>query len=130
MNFLKIKETCLYINDLEKARAFYHGMLGLEIIGFIPGKHIFFRAGSSVLLCFNPEDSRTKKSPPPHYGGGKQHFAFEVPRSEYDQSKKEILSKGIAITDEVLWKDGIKSFYFEDPEGNVLEIVPEGGIWN
>ena len=130
MEFLRIKETCLYINDLGKAKDFYHGVLGLEIIGSVPGKHIFFRAGSSVLLCFNPEDSRTKTSPPPHYGGGKQHFAFEVPRSEYEKAKKEIVSKGIRITDEVVWRDGVESFYFEDPEGNVLEILPEGGIWN
>jgi catechol 2,3-dioxygenase-like lactoylglutathione lyase family enzyme len=130
MNFLKIKETCLYLSDLEKAREFYHGKIGLEIIAYLPGKHIFFRAGTSVLLCFNPEDSKSKISPPPHYGGGKQHFAFEIAVADYENSKKEILSKGIAIIDEVTWKDGVKSFYFEDPEGNVLEIIPENGIWN
>ena len=130
VNFLKIKETCLYINDLERARAFYEGKLGLEVIGHMPGKHIFFRAGSSVLLCFNPEDSKTKVSPPAHFGGGKQHFAFEILEVDYELAKDEMRSKGIQITDEVTWKSGAKSFYFEDPEGNVLEIVPERAIWD
>jgi len=129
MNFLKIKETCLYLHDLEEAKKFYHETLELPLISYLPGKHIFFKAGSSVLLCFNPEDSKSKKSPPAHFGGGKQHFAFEVRDQEYEKAKEWIRNKGIMITDEVTWQSGIKSFYFEDPEGNVLEIVPENGIW-
>ena len=129
MKFLKIKETCLYVHDLEQAKKFYHEILELPLISYVPGKHIFFSAGSSVLLCFNPEDSKTKNSPPAHYGGGKQHFAFEVPVGEYKKSKEWILNKGITIRDVVIWKGGAESFYFEDPEGNVLEIVPDEGIW-
>jgi catechol 2,3-dioxygenase-like lactoylglutathione lyase family enzyme len=130
MDFLRIKETCLYIHDLERAKSFYHSLLGLELISYLPDKHIFFRVGDSVLLCFNPEDSKTKVSPPAHFGGGKQHFAFEVSSGEYEKYKEWILSLNIEIIDEVTWKTGKKSFYFEDPEGNVLEIVPEGGIWD
>ena len=130
MNIVKIKETCLYLHNLEKAKRFYNEVIGLPIISYIPEKHIFFRAGSSVLLCFNPEDSKTKKSPPAHYGGGAQHFAFEVRKSDYAKTKKEIISKGIMIIDEVIWESGGESFYFEDPEGNVLEVVPDSGIWD
>lgn len=129
MKFIKIKETCLYVHDLEKIRNFYHGVLELPLISYVQGKHIFFKAGSSVLLCFNPEDSKLKQSPPAHYGGGKQHFAFEVPQQDYESSKRWIQDKGIVITDTVTWSDGVESFYFEDPEGNVLEIVPDKGIW-
>lgn len=130
MEFLKIKETCLYIQDLEKAQSFYHELLGLPVISYVEGKHLFLRAGESVLLLFNAEDSRQKTSPPGHYGGGKQHFAFEVKASRYTESKSEISGKGIEIVDEITWKSGLKSFYFNDPEGNVLEILPEGGIWD
>lgn len=130
MNFIKIKETCLYISDLERAKAFYHGVLELPIINYVEEKHLFLRAGSSVLLLFNPEDSKKKKSPPAHFGGGNQHFAFEVSKSDYEKVKQEIKSKGIIITDEVVWNSGKESFYFEDPEGNVLEIIPDTGIWD
>ena len=130
MNFIKIKETCLYVHDLEKIRKFYHEVMQLPVIHYDPGKHVFFRLGSSVLLCFNPEDSKNKVSPPAHFGNGKQHVAFEVPASEYQKAKEEIISKGIKVTDEVVWKSGAVSFYFEDPEGNVLEIVPDKGIWD
>ncbi len=128
MNFTQIKETCLYVNDLQEAKAFYNGLLELPVIAFIKEKHVFFRAGNSVLLCFNPEDSKNKKSPPAHFAMGKPHFAFEVKAEDYEKTKKEINAKGIVITDTVIWKSGQESFYFEDPGGNVLEIVPEG-IW-
>lgn len=130
MNFIKIKETCLYVHDLERIKQFYHEVLQLPIIHYELGKHIFFRLGSSVLLCFNPDDSKTKTTPPAHFGGGKQHVAFEVDSVEYASAKEEIKAKGIAIIDQVVWKSGEESFYFEDPEGNILEILPNKGIWD
>jgi catechol 2,3-dioxygenase-like lactoylglutathione lyase family enzyme len=130
MEVLKIKETCIYILDLQAAHDFYSKVLGLEVINYAKDKHLFLRAGSSVLLLFNPEDSKKKKSPPGHYGGGKQHFAFEIETLFYEEAKAELLSKGIQIIDEMIWPAGGKSFYFNDPEGNVLEIVSEKGIWD
>jgi catechol 2,3-dioxygenase-like lactoylglutathione lyase family enzyme len=130
MDFIKIKETCFYVEDLEEAKRFYTEVLELPLISYVPGKHVFFRAGSSVLLCFNPNDSRYKDSPPAHFGAGKQHFAFEVQNSKYELVKNQLVDKGVKIIDEVTWKSGKKSFYFEDISGNVLEVVPENGIWD
>jgi len=129
MNFTQIKETCIYFRDQEQARDFYHTKLGLPVIGYLETKHIFFRAGNSVLLCFNPDDSKNKISPPAHYAEGKYHFAFEVSAAEYEMHKTELASKGIIITQQLNWRNGQESFYFEDPVGNVLEIVP-AGIWD
>lgn len=129
MKILKIKETCLYIRDLERAKIFYEQVLELPLISYLEDKHVFFKAGSSVLLLFNPEDSKNKISPPAHYGEGAQHFAFEVSTEEYSSAKEWILRKGVTITEEVTWPSGAKSFYFEDTEGNVLEILPDSGVW-
>lgn len=124
----RIKETCLYINDLNQAVVFYHEKLGFELIHYLASKHAFFRVGQSVLLCFNPEDSKNKVSPPPHYATGNQHFAFEVSRADYELVKSKIELLGISISDKLIWKSGQESFYFNDPENNILEIVPEG-VW-
>ena len=129
MNIKKIKETCIYFKDLLLAKEFYHERLGLQVIGEVENKHIFFKAGESVLLCFNPDDSRLKESPPAHYAEGKYHFAFEVTKEEYHKHKQEIIEKGISIIDVLVWKNGLESFYFNDPAGNVVEIVPEG-VWD
>lgn len=124
-----IKETCLYIHDLKGARHFYHTILGFPVIHYEPEKHCFFRVGHSVLLCFNPGDSKEKESPPPHFAEGNQHVAFEVPAEKYVSTKKEFEEKGVDLIDEIKWNSGQYSFYFRDPENNILEIVPEG-VWD
>lgn len=130
MELIRIKETCLYVKNLNDIKRFYHEVLELPIISYVENKHVFFRAGDSVLLCFNPEDSKLKQSPPAHYGGGNQHFAFEVLPENYEKTKAEIISRGLDIIDEVTWTSGSRSFYFKDPEGNILEVLPSKGIWD
>lgn len=128
MKINNIKEVCLYIIDLLSAYNFYHKKLGFPVISHVEGKHIFFRAGASVLLVFNPEDSKHKKHPPGHHAVGVQHIAFEVSPEDYIDTKEKIRKEGIEIVDTVIWETGQESFYFYDPAGHILEIVPHG-IW-
>lgn len=128
MQFSKIKETCLYISDLNQSEDFYAGKLGLPVISKVYHRHIFFRAGQSVLLCFLPEATKQETQLPPHFAYGKQHIAFEAPQAEYQQWKQKLKDANIAFTHEQSWKNNLQSVYFEDPDGHVLEIVPDG-IW-
>lgn len=128
MNITQIKETCLYISDLDQADAFYGGVLGFPLISKVRGRHIFFKCGSSVLLCFLPEATKAEPVLPPHFATGKQHLAFEVSQDDYQQTKDRLIGQGIKIIHLQEWGDGLETFYFEDPFGHVLEIVPFG-IW-
>lgn len=129
MHFNQIKETCLYVRDLNKTESFYAEKLGLKVLDKSEGRHIFFRAGSSVLLCFISDATKNENSLPSHFGEGNIHIAFEVPGEKYSEVKKWILSKQISIIHERSWKRDIRSFYFRDPDDNLLEIVPTG-MWN
>jgi catechol 2,3-dioxygenase-like lactoylglutathione lyase family enzyme len=129
MQFSQIKETCLYVSDLSRCRAFYADQLGLEVISFVEGSHVFFRAGTSVLLCFLPEVSRAKVSPPPHYAHGRQHLAFEAPPEQYEVLLEQFHGQDIEVYHHELWPNGTRSFYFDDPDGHVLEVV-ESGLWD
>lgn len=129
MEFSRIKETCLYVQDLERTEAFYNGKLDMKIIGKAEGRHIFFRAGSSVLLCFISDTTRGEENLPAHFGEGKLHMALEVPAADYHRVKEEILSKGIEIEHEQQWSENYRSFYFRDPDGHSIEVVPEG-MWD
>jgi catechol 2,3-dioxygenase-like lactoylglutathione lyase family enzyme len=129
MEINKIKETCLYVKSLKKTVTFFNKILGFPIYSYVEDRHAFFKVGPNMLLCFNPEDSKVKKSPPGHFAIGKQHVAFEVDHLDYESTKKELENKGVKIIDEMTWTNKQKSFYFEDPSGNILEIVPTG-IWD
>ncbi len=89
MTIRQIKETCLYVTDLDRTEHFYCQQLGLPLISRVEGRHIFFRAGTSVLLCFIAEKTREDKELPPHYGTGQLHIAFEVTPEEYTSWKEK-----------------------------------------
>jgi catechol 2,3-dioxygenase-like lactoylglutathione lyase family enzyme len=128
MEFIQIKETCLYVQDLERSRAFYEGKLGFQVIGEVEGRHIFFRVGSSVLLCFIAEVSRIPGHLPPHFGQGHLHVAFETDQEGYVAWKQKIKAAGIIVEQEYDWGRGFLSFYFRDPDEHLLEVVM-AGMW-
>ena len=128
LSFTKIKETCIYVADLQRTRNFYEQKLGLQLINFSEGRHVFFRAGTSVLLCFLAEATKRSTDLPAHFASGQIHFAFETPSDQYEKWKQKILDEGIIIEHEAQWKNDLRSFYFRDPDEHLLEIV-EPGIW-
>ncbi len=129
MNVSRIKETCIYVSDLSASRHFYHGLLGLPVIAFVAGRHVFFQAGDSVLLCFIAAVTLQEKELPPHGAKGIIHFAFEVSPADYMDAVARIESAGIDIIHHHTWKKGTRSFYFNDPDDNLVEIA-EAGLWD
>ncbi len=128
LRLLRIKETCIYVKDLRRTREFYENSLGLECLSFVEGSHAFFRAGSSVLLCFDPTASKEQQRLPRHFGEGELHFAFEVEGDQYDHWLKSIKERKVPIENEHEWPGGFRSFYFRDPDRNCVEII-EKGMW-
>jgi catechol 2,3-dioxygenase-like lactoylglutathione lyase family enzyme len=128
MHLKGIKETVIYVHDLERTKQFYQETLGLRLYGEKAGEHIFFKVGEDMLLFFNPEHSKAKTHIPPHFAEGNQHFALTVSAEDYESWKNKV-SALIEIEHEKDWGSGVKSFYFRDPEQNSVEIVTEG-MWD
>ncbi|MFZ1479970.1 MAG: VOC family protein [Paracoccaceae bacterium] len=128
-----ILESALYAADLDAARAFYGGFLGLEEIGHQPGRHVFFRVGAGILLVFNPTATEisdpTARLPVPGHGArGPGHLCFAASRAEIAQWRDRLTAAGIAIEAEFDWPEGARSLYFRDPAGNSLEFA-EPRLW-
>jgi catechol-2,3-dioxygenase len=128
MKVKSIKETCIYVKDLERCQTFYGNIIGLAIMAKAEGRHIFFLAGSSVLLCFIAESTLNEKILPPHGATGSIHFAFEVTKEDYLLYKYHLSSQGIQILHEHDWGQGKRSFYIHDPDQNLVEFIVEG-LW-
>jgi len=128
MRFRQIKETCLYVQDLARTIQFYTEVLGLPIIGEVEGRHVFFRAGSSVLLCFRADVTKESKDLPPHFGQGHLHLAMECEADDYPRWKEKLGQAGIAVEHEQIWPNARKSCYFRDPDQHLVEIIVPG-VW-
>jgi catechol 2,3-dioxygenase-like lactoylglutathione lyase family enzyme len=130
----RILETVLYAVDLVAAEAFYTGVLGLERVARVEGRHVFYRCGDQVLLIFNPAVTNVPPKPeaklpvPPHGATGPGHVCFAASAAEIEQWKQYLLGKGVAIEADFQWPSGGRSIYFRDPAGNCLEFA-EPRIW-
>jgi catechol 2,3-dioxygenase-like lactoylglutathione lyase family enzyme len=122
-----ILETVLYVADIDRAERFYRDVMALRPIGKEPGRHAFFRVGSGVLLLFRAERTRQSASVPPHGADGEIHVCFTTVSDEYETWKTRIQEHRIAIEKETEWPNG-RSFYFRDPDGNLLELA-NADIW-
>ena len=130
---MKILETALYAENLEETADFYQHVLGLERFAEVAGRHVFFRAGTQVLLLFRPsaigEPPESGKLPvPPHGATGPGHVCFAATAAEIDGWIEHLASHRVEIESAFDWPQGGRSIYFRDPAGNSLEFA-EPRIW-
>ena len=123
----RVLETVLYFTDQERTEHFYSEMLGMRLLSKQPGRSLFMRAGDSVFLLFHAETTLKGGSLPPHGTTGPAHTCFLAAPDEYEGWKEFLKSRGVPLLQEVRWSRGL-SFYFHDPDGNLLEIA-NADIW-
>jgi catechol 2,3-dioxygenase-like lactoylglutathione lyase family enzyme len=128
MHLAGVLETVVYCTTAneEETRRFYRDVLGLEPVREGSVAH---RLGGGVFLLFNADESSVQDSPPAHgVPDARVHTCFLAAPGEYEGWRKRLASHDVEITQEIEWPAGSRSFYFEDPAGNVLEIA-EADMW-
>lgn len=110
---------------------FYVNKIGLEFVSEEKGRHVFLRAGKSMLLIFNPDNTKNEENSTfPIHGAITPpaciHFALEIEKKDYDSSKKMLTNMNIDIEKEMVWGKGSESIYFRDPAGNLIEFIIKG----
>ncbi|AZO39433.1 glyoxalase/bleomycin resistance/extradiol dioxygenase family protein [Mesorhizobium sp. M2A.F.Ca.ET.037.01.1.1] len=130
-----ILESALYVTNLAAAETFYRDIIGLEPLGKVEGRHVFFRCGDGVLLLFNAEATKIPPAPdarlkvPPHGTAGEGHLCFAATADEIAAWRKHLAANNIAIESDFEWPQGGHSIYIRDPSGNSIEFA-EPRIWS
>lgn len=124
MDALKTKGVAHFsipVSDTEKSEAFYHGILGMPVLG---SDHkvgmVFLDSGGDCIILVRSEAAEK----PPE--GVNVHHAFAVDGDVYAESVEFLQSKGVEILFEEDRQGGVVNgprAYFHDPDGNVLEII-------
>ena len=129
-----VLETALYTDDMERARAFYEGVLELKPIFEDKRLCAYGVAERSVLLIFRRGGAtETVMLPnggsiPGHDGAGPLHVAFAIAKDELPKWEGRLAANKIAIEGRTTWKRGGESIYFRDPDGHLLELATPG-LW-
>jgi len=129
-----VLETSLYVDDLDRAVAFYEGVLGLRKIddGYFAGGRgaaLQVGTGASVLLLFRAELTRAGGELPTHGTTGAGHVAFRVEAEKLAAWRKRLQERGVPIEKEFAFGNHPASLYFRDPDGNSLELAV-AAIWH
>jgi len=130
-----ILETCIHTDDMERAKAFYEGVLELKPIYGDNRLTAYSVAGHDVLLVFRKgATGDTTVMPgggviPGHGGDGKLHVAFAIGKDQLAEWEARLASHGVAVEGAHTWARGGRSIYFRDPDGHLLELATPG-LWS
>ena len=116
--------TMLPVKDIDRARRFYEGCLGLKPGGFKPdGKFVYVVGGSTLALFPKPEGTKA------------DHTAISFRVGDIVASIEELKRAGVVFedydfpglktVDHVCVLGAEKAAWFNDPEGNILCIHEE-----
>jgi catechol 2,3-dioxygenase-like lactoylglutathione lyase family enzyme len=128
-----VKETSLYVDDMERAKGFYTEVLKLNVLVLDHRLCALDVGGRHVLLLFLRGGSlHESKLPggtiPPHDGSGPLHIGFAVDSASLPEWRSHLEAHGVRIVSTVDWPLGGRSIYFHDPDGHVLELLTPG-VW-
>ena len=125
----RINHVGLRVNDLEVTRTFYEKLGFLFLVGPVgpePVATMDHPSGVNINFILNANTNSSENVPmditKKHTGF--THIALEVSNAE--SAKKEIISLGVKITEEVEY-EGAKFFFIRDPDGNAIEFHQPAG---
>jgi len=116
----RLLHVSLLVADLDRARAFYEGVLALEPSPARPamsfdGTWYDLGAAQIHLICLpNPDPVEGR----PAHGGRDRHTALAV--TGWEELKNKLDAEGIAYT---LSRSGRRALFLRDPDGNALELI-------
>lgn len=126
-----IVETCLYVDDLERAVRFYEDVCEFrKLIGderfcalSVADRDVLllFRRGATLEAQATPGGTI-----PPHDGAGHLHVAFSIPAAAEGAWQSRLNERGVVIESTVDWPRGGRSMYLRDPDHHLVELITPG----
>ena len=124
-------EVSLRVQDLDIMRNFYEEVVGLEVLRR-DESFVFFRVADGYgghtqnLALFEAADRDFLEAKSPHLSPDQttlHHVALNISLEDYETERRRLEGLGLKVrATEHAWLH-VRSLYFADPEGNLLEFV-------
>lgn len=112
----------LAVADMSRARAFYEGVLGFAPTSDLP-EGVLYACGNGTIMVYPSAFAGTNKA---------TAVSFAAPADAFDAEVDALRAAGIAFQtfemEGLTWLDGVAQFsgarsvWFEDPDGNILNL--------
>jgi len=128
-----LRHLALRVTDLPASRRFYEDLLGMKVVWEPDADNVYFSSGSDNLALHQiPRDELGAYRPP--QGQLLDHVGVildnpqAVDRMFTDISSKITQLGGAIVKQPKQHRDGSYSFYFSDPDSNVIQALYEPTI--
>ena len=126
LRLARMGHLSLRVSDLDLSEKFYTEILGMSPVWRSEGEIAFLECGNDDLALIQiPKEDVHAFRQRPQTSQSLHHFGFRVrTKEEVDQLAQEVRDRGIRIDDGPRdHRDGSRSFYFKDPDGNYVQIL-------
>ncbi len=124
-------EVSIRVTDLAKMQQFYEEVLGLEVLRH-EKNFVFYKIAEGyaghpqVLNLFDAADRWLIESKSDQLSPGHttlHHIALNIALGDYEAEKNRLEGLGVNVFSTVHEWLHVRSLYFPDPEGNLIELV-------
>jgi catechol 2,3-dioxygenase-like lactoylglutathione lyase family enzyme len=113
------------VKNREEARSFYEGVLGLTDVGIESPDIIAYRSGNSVVIVYETEVAGTNQATYATWAVGDDIESIVEALKAKGVSFEQYDLPGMTRDGELHVAGDVKTAWFSDPDGNVLNIVSQ-----
>jgi catechol 2,3-dioxygenase-like lactoylglutathione lyase family enzyme len=122
-----LRHVALQVADVARAEAFYVGVLGFAVEWRPDPDNLYLRLGADnlALHTFQARDAADHAAFTARHGQHLGHLGVVVPRpDDVDAWAERLRARGVTLTaDPRTHRDGARSLYCRDPDGNEVQIL-------
>jgi catechol 2,3-dioxygenase-like lactoylglutathione lyase family enzyme len=118
---LGIRHVALRVRDLQRSLDFYTRLLGMHVEWQPDPENAYLSGGSDNLALHQVRNGTAATDASP----GLDHIGFAVSKSaEVDHWAELLEAEGVELAQKPrTHRDGARSMYFRDPDGNLIQIL-------
>lgn len=123
-----MRHIALRVRDMARSRHFYENLLGLKVVWEPDPDNVYLSSGDDNIALHQIPAAELSKYE--DRGQRLDHLGFVVStKAEVDRLAGELRARGVVFHQQPKdHRDGSRSFYIQDPDANIIQIIYLPGV--